>query len=68
MNIKDTIPQILDSLQQHPIMKGAVPAVASVAVSLIDQIEVWLRVSGLTVGLLIGLITLYIKAKEAFKK
>jgi len=63
----DTINNFLDSLEQQPILKGAVPAVAGVAVSFFENVEQWLRITGLAIGILIGLVTLYLKMKQAFR-
>jgi len=63
--MKDTIHQVLDSLQQHPILKGVLPTAAGVGVSFIDHLEAWMRLGGLGIGILIGLVTLVVKTREA---
>ena len=47
---------------------GAATAFASVIMSALPEIEVWLRLASLTVGLLVGLVTLYSLVKKLRSK
>jgi hypothetical protein len=45
-------------------MVGTFTPIAAVAASTLEQIEVWLRIGGLIVGLIVGLISLYHQLKK----
>lgn len=68
-NMRDSIKTFthtaLDSLQQNPILKGVVPTVGSVGLTFIEEIEIGLRITGVLIGIVIGCLTLYVKAREA---
>lgn len=67
MELKDTIKHVTDSLRDNPITKGMIPTLGGVGMSFIDELEAYLRLSGLVIGLLIGCATLYVKIKEIFR-
>jgi hypothetical protein len=54
---------VTEYLGRHPFV-GASAALGGTASSFVEQIEPLLRVSGLVVGLAIGVITLMIKFRE----
>ena len=68
MSVEQVVDHALDSLQQNPILKGAIPAVAGAGITFLEQVEIWLRVSGAAVGLVIGCLTLYVQVKKLRKK
>ena len=66
--IEQTAENVMDSLSQHPILKGAVPSFTGVALSFIDNLEQWMRLTGLGIGIVIGCLTAYLKVVEVIKK
>lgn len=65
--IEDSTLVVLDSLSQHPIIKGALPAFGSVAFSYWDIAELWLRRSTLILGFIIALLTIVAKIRDLRK-
>jgi hypothetical protein len=59
---------MMNSLAKSPVLKGAVPAMAGSALTFLQHIEIWLRISGAFVGLVIGVLTLYTMIKNLRKK
>lgn len=55
----------MDSLQQHPILKGALPTAGGVGMTFLEGLDWGLRITGVIIGIAIGCLTLYVKWKEA---
>ena len=70
--MKDTLKQIahesLDSLATNPILKGAVPALAGAGMTFVEELEIWLRITGVVIGIAVGSLTLYVTYKKAKKE
>jgi hypothetical protein len=58
---------IINDLQQHPIIKGFIPVTMSVILSFAEHIEFWLRVVGLILGIILAILTIYAKCIEIVK-
>jgi len=67
-SIKSFVSDTLQSLGHHPVLKGAIPAAAGAGLTLLEEVEIWFRVSGAGVGLIIGCLTLYVQIKRLLKK
>jgi hypothetical protein len=66
--IDEVTHSVMDSLAQHPVLKGAIPAAAGSALTFLQEVEIWLRISGAFVGLIIGCLTLYVQIQNLKKK
>lgn len=70
--MKDTLKSFaqdsLDSLAMNPILKGAVPALAGAGITFLEGLEIWLRITGVVIGICVGLLTLYVTYKKAQKE
>lgn len=60
--------QVSQTLGKQPLIKGALPAMIGSGLTFLQNIEIWLRISGAFVGLIIGLLTLYSMIKKMRKK
>ena len=67
-SIKGFVSDTLQSLGQNPVLKGAVPAAAGAGLTMLQEIEILIRISGAAVGLIIGCLTLYVQIKKLLKK
>lgn len=59
---------IEDSLQQlsdQPIVKGLVPTLLGTSLSMLEMVEIGLRVTGLIMAVVIGGLTIYCKWRDA---
>ena len=66
-SIKSFVQDTLQSLGQNPITKGVIPTVAGAGVTFIENLEIGLRITSVSLACVIGLLTVYVKGKEALK-
>ena len=59
MKLKDTANHVIDTLQQHPFLKGLVPATATSSLTFVEELEIGLRIAGLVAGLIVAGLTGY---------
>ena len=59
--IKDSLQQLSD----QPIVKGLFPTLLGTSLSMLEVLEIGLRVTGLTMAVIIGGLTIYCKWKDA---
>lgn len=63
--LKAFVQDSLDSLAANPILKGVVPTMAGAGVTFIEELEVGLRIASVSLAVVIGLLTVYVKWGEA---
>jgi len=66
-SLKHFVSDSIQSLGQSPILKGVVPTVAGAGITLIESLEVGLRITSVSLACIIGFLTVYVKGKEALK-
>lgn len=64
-SIKTFVQDSLDSLAANPILKGVVPTMAGAGVTFLEEVEVGLRIASVSLAVIIGCLTMYVKWGEA---
>jgi hypothetical protein len=59
VKLKDTANHVIDTLQQHPILKGMIPSGAVGSLTFVEELEIGLRIAGLIAGLIVAGLTGY---------
>ena len=65
--VKNFVSDTMQSLGQNPIAKGLVPTVAGTAVTFMESLEISLRITSVSLACIIGILTVYVKGKEAIE-
>jgi hypothetical protein len=58
---------VLVDLQQHSFVKGVIPTIGAVMLSFLEDIEIWLRIVTLVLGIILACITIYAKLVQIKK-
>lgn len=58
----------IDTLATDALLKGGIPTVLGVSLSLINEIEQWMRITSIGIGIAIGSLVLYSKICSMMKK
>ncbi len=65
--MKENISTFIDTLANNALYKGGIPTVAGAGISIIEQVEQWMRIGSLGIGIFIGLLVLYSKIRSMLK-
>ena len=57
--IKDTAYKVIETLQEHPVLKGIFPSIAAGSLTFVDGLEIGLRITGLVSGIMVAGLTGY---------
>jgi hypothetical protein len=66
--MQDTISHFMDTLATNALIKGGVPVVAGAAISFMEQVEQWMRLTSLGIGIAIGLLVFISRLRAELKK
>jgi hypothetical protein len=58
---------IITDLQHQSILKGVIPTIGAVMLSFLENIEIWLRIVTLVLGIILACITIYAKLVQIKK-
>lgn len=66
--MKETLSTFIDTLANNALYKGGIPTGVGAGISFIEQVEQWMRLTSLGIGIFIGLLVLYSKIRSMLKQ